>query len=166
MQRFDPDIRGAKTIRDQLQKHRSDESCSECHSRFDPAGFALESFDIAGGWRTRYRSVGSEGEAVDGIGKNGHAFKFRLAQNVDCGGSLRDGRSFDNINDLKQLLASDRRQLARNLARHLIVYGTGAPIRFGDRAEVERILDRAKETDYGIRTLIHEIVFSDLFRHK
>ncbi|HTI69270.1 MAG TPA: DUF1592 domain-containing protein, partial [Candidatus Limnocylindria bacterium] len=54
----DPDIRGATTIRDQLAKHRTLESCNACHRNIDPAGFALESFDVMGGWRDRYRSVG------------------------------------------------------------------------------------------------------------
>ena len=162
----DPDIRGAKTIREQLQKHRSTESCSACHERFDPAGSALESFDVAGGFRERYRSVGDSGDPVEGIGKNGHAFKFKLAQPVACNGKLADGREFRGIEQLKRLLATDERQLARNLTRHLLVYATGAPIGFSDRVEIELILDRARKSDYGVRTLIQEIVQSRLFAIK
>src|SRR5690606_33141954 len=44
----EPDIRGAVTIRQQLEMHRSHQSCASCHSRMDPPGFALESFDIMG----------------------------------------------------------------------------------------------------------------------
>src|SRR5262249_48043318 len=44
-----PDIRGALTIRDQLQKHRRDDSCASCHRKIDPLGFALEQFDVLGG---------------------------------------------------------------------------------------------------------------------
>ena len=47
----EPDIRGATTIRQQLDKHRNVESCARCHRRIDPPGFALESFDVIGGWR-------------------------------------------------------------------------------------------------------------------
>src|SRR6185436_6198804 len=53
----EPDIRGAKTIREQLAKHRNDASCNVCHSKIDPAGFALENFDVFGGWRDRYRAL-------------------------------------------------------------------------------------------------------------
>ena len=48
---LEPDIRGAVTIRQQLDKHRSDPSCASCHSRMDPPGFALESFDARGNAR-------------------------------------------------------------------------------------------------------------------
>lgn len=162
----EPDIRGATTIREQLDKHREIESCNACHAKFDPAGFALESFDVTGGWRGRYRAIGGEGEPVDGYGKNGHAFKFKLAQVVDCSGTLRDGQSFADVRELKRLLASDERQLARNLLHRLIVYATGAPVSIADRAEVEVMLDRVAGQGYGVRSLIHELAQSDLFRNK
>src|SRR5947208_10765725 len=55
----EPDIRGATTIRAQLDKHRADESCAMCHRKIDPPGFALESFDVMGGWRDRHRARAS-----------------------------------------------------------------------------------------------------------
>ncbi len=45
------------TIRQQLDKHRANPSCASCHSKMDPPGFALESFDVMGGYRERYRAV-------------------------------------------------------------------------------------------------------------
>ncbi len=54
----EPDIRGATTIREQLAKHRQRAECASCHAKIDPPGFALESFDVIGGWRENYRSVG------------------------------------------------------------------------------------------------------------
>ena len=62
----EPDIRGAKTIRDLLAAHTKSPSCAACHAKFDPVGLALENFDVLGGWRTRYRGT-SEGERVTGI---------------------------------------------------------------------------------------------------
>src|SRR5207249_2590744 len=59
----EPDIRGATTIREQLGKHRAKAECASCHAKIDPPGFALENFDVIGGWRDHYRSVG-KGEAV------------------------------------------------------------------------------------------------------
>ena len=53
---LDPDVRGAQTIREQLEKHRSLASCYDCHRRIDPPGFALENFDAIGGWRDKYPS--------------------------------------------------------------------------------------------------------------
>ena len=161
-----PDTRGATTIREQLDKHREVESCAGCHRKFDPVGFALESFDVAGGWRDRYRSLGEEGERVKGFGKNGHAFKFRLAKPIDCAGELEDERAFEDINQLKQLLLKDERAIARNLVHQFVVYATGAPVSFGDRATVEAILDQCADNDYGVRSLIHALIQSELFLHK
>jgi len=85
---------------------------------------------------------------------------------VDCSGTLPDGRSFGDVRELKRLLLADERQIARNFATQLITYATGAPVRFGDRPQLEAILDQAKPSEYGVRSLIDAIVQSDLFRSK
>ncbi len=58
---IEPDTRGATTIREQLAKHRRSASCAACHKYMDPPGFALESYDVIGGWRDWYRSRGKWG---------------------------------------------------------------------------------------------------------
>jgi hypothetical protein len=163
---IEPDIRGAVTIRQQLERHRADESCAVCHSKMDPAGFALESFDVMGGWRDRYRAVSDGVEPEPGIGMNGQRYAFHYALPVDCSGQLPDGRAFDDVRQLKQLLLEDEPAIARNLARQLAVYATGAPVRFSDRNEIERILERAAADQYGVRRIVMEIVQSDLFMNK
>lgn len=162
----EPDIRGAVTIRQQLDKHRADASCASCHSKIDPAGFALESFDVMGGWRDRYRGVDESKPAEKGLGKNGQPFAFHYGLPVDCAGKLPDGRAFADVRELKRLLAADDATLARNMAKQLTIYATGAPLRFSDRAEIERMLRQAQHTRYGLRSLIHAVVQSSLFREK
>ena len=61
---IEPDIRGRTTIREQLRSIAMSNRARVCHSRIDPPGFALESFDPIGGCRDWYRSLG-EGEPVD-----------------------------------------------------------------------------------------------------
>lgn len=162
----EPDTRGATTIREQLELHRADSSCKACHFRFDPPGLALESFDVAGGWRDRYRALGELGEPVEGFGKNGHAFEFKLALPVDSSGVLRNGDEFENIRDMKRLLLSDQRQVARNLLQRLVVFATGAPVTFADRYEIECMLDRAAVSQYGVRSLIEEVANSRFMHWK
>jgi hypothetical protein len=162
----EPDIRGAQTIREQLAKHRENKGCASCHAKIDPAGFALESFDVFGGWRARYRAAGEGPTPTTAWGKDGIRFEFHEALPVDPSGALADGRAFRDVNDLKRLLLKDDRAIARNLARQLVVYGTGAPVRFGDRARLEALLDRAAARRFGVRTLVLELVESDLFRTK
>ena len=161
----EPDIRGAVTIRQQLDKHRTQESCAVCHTKMDPAGFALENFDVMGGWRDRYRAMG-DGIPEKGLAKSGQKFAFHLALPVDATGELPDGRAFSGIRELKRLLLDDEKQLARNLARQLAVYATGAPVRFSDRPQIEQVLDRAGSGHYGVRSLIQELVQSELFLMK
>ena len=126
----------------------------------------LESFDVAGGWRERYRGVDAEVAPELGVSRVGQRFEFHYALPVDSKGKMPDGTCFTGIRDFKRILLRDETQLARNLASQLVVYATGAPVRFSDRAEIERILDQARPSDYGFRTLIHEVVQSKLFRHK
>jgi hypothetical protein len=161
----EPDIRGAVTIRQQLDKHRTLETCNACHAKIDPAGFALENFDVMGGWRDRYRAEGGD-KPAQGIAKSGQKFAFHYALPVDASGELPDGRKFRDVGELKTLLLDNKRQIARNLARQLAVYATGAPVRFSDRNEIEQALDRASSSHYGVRSLIHEVVQSDLFLMK
>ncbi len=42
----------AATLREQVERHKSDPACYACHKSIDPYGFALENFDATGGWRT------------------------------------------------------------------------------------------------------------------
>jgi hypothetical protein len=161
----EPDTRGATTIREQLDKHRADASCAACHRKIDPPGFALESFDVVGAARDRYRST-EEGERVTGFGKNGWAFEFRLGKPVDASGVMPTGESFRNVTEFKRLLLQDRRQIARNLAKQLVTYATGAPPGFADRPEIERIVDAAEKDGNGMRSLIYRVIESRLFTSK
>ena len=132
----------------------------------DPAGFALESFDVMGAHRERYRAVADNVEPVPGYGMNGQAFAFHYGPAVDATGELPDGRMFRDINDFKRLILSDEQAIARNLAKQLVTFATGAPVRYSDREELERILERARAREYGVRTLVEEIVRSELFQTK
>ena len=161
----EPDIRGAFTIRQQLDKHRTLETCAACHTKIDPPGFALENFDVMGGWRERYRAMG-DGVPEKGLAKSGQKFAFHLALPVDATGEMPDGRKFTDIREFKRLLLADEHVVPRNLARQLTVYATGASVRFSDRAQIEQVLERAKPSHYSVRSLVHEVVQSELFRCK
>ena len=158
----EPDIRGAKTIRDLLALHTKSKSCAACHARFDPVGLALESFDILGGWRTNYRGL-EEGQRVTGIDRAGHSYSYTVAAPVDTAGKLLDGRTFTNVNDLKTLIAADPRQLARNMLQQFTIYSTGSPVRFSDRQEIESLLDACAKDGYRVRDLILALVQSRIF---
>jgi hypothetical protein len=161
---IEPDVRGASTIREQLEKHRSDANCAACHAKMDPAGFALESFDVIGGYRTRYRSIGTGDPAPRGSIDPFIGISFKLGPDVDSSGTLPDGRKFSDIRELQALLAADPEPLLRNLAEQFAIYSTGRSLTFSDRDAIAIIVSRTQKQGGGIRTLIHELVQSKLFQ--
>jgi hypothetical protein len=165
---IEPDVRGATTIREMLEKHRTVASCAGCHNKIDPPGFALESYDVIGGLRTRYRALEGDvptmPDAIKGMGRPG--VQYRWGKAVDTAGETADGRPFRDLEEFKKLLLANPRPIAKNLVTQLVIYATGAPVGFSDRAAVEGILDRTEARGYGVRSLIHEIVESPLFLTK
>lgn len=159
---IEPDIRGATTIRNQLAKHRQNAACASCHAQIDPPGFALENFDVIGGWRDHYRSIGN-GEPVI---TNGRRVRYLNGPAVDAADALPDGRRFTNIDEYKQLLLQDKDQLARAMAVKLLSYATGAEPTDADQPEIEKIVGRIRDKNYGLRSLVHEVVQSETFRQK
>lgn len=161
----EPDVQGATTIREMLDKHRNNAACASCHAKIDPPGFALESFDVIGGFRDRYRSLNDKGEpAPRGSIDPKIPISFRLGPKVDASGALADGRAFKDIREFKELVGADKHRLLHNLARQLLVFATGRDIAFGDRGALEEIVTRAERNGGGIRTLMLEIAQSTLFQ--
>jgi mono/diheme cytochrome c family protein len=162
---IEPDIRGATTVRQQLDRHRNVASCASCHVHIDPPGFALENFDPIGGWRDFYRVATRTPKGVVKLpGYTGRAF-YR-GPDVETGGQTHDGKAFANVDEYKKILLADKDQIARNLTEKMIVYATGADIQFADREVVERIVAALRARNYGFRTLVHEVVQSRAFVNK
>ena len=161
--KIEPDIRGATTIRVQLEKHRSNPACVGCHRLIDPPGFALESFDVIGGWRDHYRVPQHTGAVIEipSVKKRVHR-----GPAVEVGYVMPDGRPFADIDAYKQLLLEDRDGLARALASKLLTYATGAPVQFADRADVDALVAEIRGKNYGLRSLVHAIVESRPFLNK
>jgi hypothetical protein len=167
VQAIEPDIRGATTIREQLDLHKNVASCAACHQHIDPPGFALENYDVVGGWRDRYRvKQGGNGNAYEELPHLPPGKKVWLAKAVEAGGETEDGRPFADLGEYKSMVLTDADQFTRNLAAKLIVYATGAGIDFADRAAVEDIVLAVKAKNHGFRSLIHEVVQSPVFLKK
>ncbi len=162
----EPDVQGATTIREQLAKHRNDATCASCHANIDPPGFALEAFDVIGGYRDRYRSIGEGDPAPRGSIDPFIGIGFKLGLPVDSSGVLPDSREFEDIHQLQELIASDRERLLANLARQLAVYSIGREMAFIDRDAINAIVSRTQAKGGGIRTLIHELIQSELFQSR
>ncbi len=162
---IEPDTRGTTTIRETLDKHRNTVVCASCHRQIDPPGFALECFDPIGGYRTRYRSTDKGSHSGHKIrGRWVHEYKF--ARPVDSSGVTEDGKKFNGIREYKKILLSREKDVARNLVSNLIEYSTGGRIQFADRSEIDRIVSELKADGYPVRSMIHKVVQSQIFRNK
>ncbi len=159
---IEPDTRGKTTIREILSSHREIESCNKCHREIDPPGFALESFDPIGGFRTHYRASGGE-QTFGGFTRK---LPPRKGPSVDSSGVTADGEKFSGIEEFKQHLLSQKEQVARNFISQLVAYSTGGEIQFADRELIEVMLNRTRENNFPVRDIIHEVVQSQLFRNK
>ncbi|MBC7789512.1 MAG: DUF1588 domain-containing protein [Anaerolineae bacterium] len=129
------------TLRVQMEKHRSSAVCASCHSRMDPLGFALENFDAIGSWRDK-----------DG--------NFP----IDSSGSLPDGHSFQNHEELKGILKADKDALALAVTEKLMTYGLGRGLERYDRRAVKEIARRAAANEYKFSSILFEIVRSMPFQ--
>jgi hypothetical protein len=151
----EPDIRGAVSIRDQLAKHSSDESCARCHDHIDPPGFALEIFNPIGGERSWYRSLG-EGKKIS------KREPYTKGPDVEQHGAFKNGTSFKTFQDFRQIVLDDEDLIARSLAQKLLTYASGRPFTLPDRPSLEAVVKKSK-TNPGLRAMIHAVVDTDMF---
>jgi hypothetical protein len=175
----EPDIRGATTIREQLAKHRNSESCSGCHAKIDPPGFALESFDVIGGWRERYRAADDAVKDRQFIPRpltfDAPAFlkdpskrgpmvaRVGHGPKVDASGAMPGGAAFAGYEEFRRALLAHPDQLARSLTQHLITYATGTAPQYADRAAMDEIVAKVRTRHHGLASILHEIIASPLF---
>ena len=138
---IEPDIRGADTIRDLLQKHREVATCAECHRKIDPLGFALENFDAIGGWRDEYEKKTP----------------------IDPSGKLPGGDHFRTVPEFRKLLVDRQDQFDRCLTEKLLTYALGRELEIGDRTGIDQILADLADRKGGLRDLISLVVLSDPF---
>ena len=130
------------SIRERLARHRRSPACASCHSVIDPLGFALENFDVIGGWRT-----------VDESGRP-----------VDATGTTAAGQRIDGLAGLRALLLDDPEKFPRTVTEKLLAYALGRPLEYHDRPAVRRIVREAAEDGYRWSSLVVGITKSPTFR--
>ncbi|MBX3733989.1 MAG: DUF1592 domain-containing protein [Verrucomicrobiae bacterium] len=132
------------TLRETLERHRSQALCKSCHDRMDPLGLALESFNALGMWREMER---------------GHP--------VDPGGVLITGERFADIRELKRILATERRlDFYRCLTGKLMTYALGRGIEFYDTQAVDDIVARLQREDGRFSALLLGVIESAPFQKR
>jgi hypothetical protein len=143
----EPDIRGATTLRQRLEKHRENAACAGCHRQIDPPGFALESFDAIGRWRGHYNPVNNTALPVDPSGEFGSA-------------------KFKDVIGFKDALLQRQPQFARCIVEKLLIHALGRELTAADRPAVRRIVEQAATNGYRLRDLVLLCCESELITRK
>ena len=144
VQPVEPDTRGVKTIRELMAKHRTIQTCNECHRKIDPIGLAMENFDHVGRFRTRYSKLSP----------------------IDPSGEMPDGSRFNGVNGIRSYLLARPDQFTRCLTEKLMTYALGRRLAFVDRGDIDRIVSQSAESGYGFRDVIKRVVTSEAFRSR
>ncbi|MGB7347686.1 MAG: DUF1592 domain-containing protein [Pirellulaceae bacterium] len=160
----EPDIRGTTTIREAILKHQELESCSRCHSKIDPLGFALEYFDPVGRKRSEYRHV----EKLPAE-KEGTVFTKKLKFTnvpIDAAMTLPGGREVRDMPTLKAALMADKERILKGIIGKLISYAHGRDVTRADRPHIDAVFDTIAQEDSSLRATIHAIVAHPAFSRK
>jgi hypothetical protein len=131
------------SIREQLDRHRKDPTCSACHQRMDPLGFSLEAFDNLG--RKRVKT-----DAVD----------------LDVSGTLPDGTHFEGPTGLKEVLMARKQQMLKHLCRHMLGYALGRSLNPFDDCVIRDAMSRLEANNYQPSALLETIATSLPFRYR
>lgn len=132
------------TLRQRTELHQTSAACANCHKILDPIGFGLENFDAIGRWRER----------DDGGGA------------IDASGVLPGGESFSTPQELKAIIASRKKDLARNLTERLLGYALGRTLEGYDEIVVDQMMESIAKDDYRMHSIITSIVTSYPFTQR
>lgn len=152
---IEPDIRGASTIQEQLEKHRTIPQCAACHRKIDSYGMALENFDVIGGWRENYRALVTP--------KPGQRPKLGDGKPVVADGELPKLGRYDDFVEFRKLLLKNEDLVYRNVAEKLSVFALGRSMTFADRDDLNRIAQETRSAGGGLQTMIVRLIQSPLF---
>ena len=129
-----------RSLRERMERHRSNPACASCHQRMDPLGFALENFDGVGKWRT----------TGDGAP-------------IDPSATFPDGTRFEGLAGLRTLMVSHKEDFVRTLTAKLLAYAIGRGLDHRDQAAIRRIARDAAAADYSWSSIVSGIVRSEPF---
>jgi len=160
----------ALSIKDLLARHRTVESCKDCHSRLDPWGIPFERYNAIG----RYQPfVPKDGVRVRGFNKKkdndlaGYAKYLESVntQQVQADARVPHGPKVDGMPQLKaHLLKARKDDIAENVIRRLLTYGIGRELNYRDRPGVEKILAQSRGNGFLLQDMIVAICQSSTFR--
>ncbi len=142
-------------VREQLEIHREQAACNDCHRSIDPWGIAMEAFGADGLGRTEIPR------------KDPKNSKKMFSQPVMTDTRLPGGVELTGMEDLKTYLLDERRdQFARALVIKLMTYALGRSLELTDEEAIDQLTADFIQHDYQLHRLVQEVVVSDSFLTK
>jgi len=130
------------TLREALELHRAQPTCSSCHDRMDPLGLAFENFNALGRWRELERE-----------------------QPIDASGELVTGETFAGASELKRILAENHRDaFYRCVTEKLLTYALGRGLEPVDVHTVDEIVAELERTGGRASVLLEGVIHSAPFQ--
>ena len=129
----------------------------------------LEAFDPIGRYPDYYRTTETGEKLPDArvfYGAHYGGVKYLKGSSVDTRSELPGGVEVADVRAYKAALAARPELLARSLVRKFATFATGVSVEVGDELVVDAILKKSQPSGFGVRTLIHEVVQSELFTLK
>lgn len=131
-------------LRDTLALHAKNAKCASCHVRMDPLGLALENFNAMGVWRTK-----------------------DMGQPVDTAGQLVTGEKFNDVRDLKRILATSRRHdFYHSISEKLLTYALGRSVEYYDTLTLDHLVEELEKSGGRPSVLLAGIINSPAFQHR
>ncbi|HKE83168.1 MAG TPA: DUF1592 domain-containing protein [Vicinamibacterales bacterium] len=131
------------SLRERMERHRTNSVCAGCHRVMDPIGFAMENFDGIGRWRAK-----EDGTAID------------------ASGTLFTGAKLDGVSALRQELTRRPEVFVGVLTERMLTYAVGRGLEYYDMPAVRKIVQDARSTDYRFSSIVLGVARSVPFQMK
>lgn len=142
--KLDESVASAKTLRERLERHRSDQACSVCHDKIDPLGFALESYDAIG----RLRTADDSGAGIDNSAQT------------------KDGKKFAGLAGLRNYLRGREREFLTLFSRKLVGYALGRMVLPTDRPLIDKMQQTLVSGEASFASAVTTLVQSRQFTER
>lgn len=104
------------SMKEAMQLHRANPACASCHAKMDPIGFAMETFDATGRYRTE---------------ENGRP--------IDNSSNLPDGAIITGIDGVRQLVLKNPDLFVEAMTGKLLMYALGRNVQYYDEPTIRAI---------------------------
>jgi mono/diheme cytochrome c family protein len=129
------------SVRERMEEHRKNPTCSSCHRVIDPLGLALENYDPTGAWRIKDNEVP-----------------------VDPVGTLYDGTEIEGPASLRAALIKYQDVVVLSFTESLMTYALGRRMESFDMPTIRAIVREAGKNEYRLSSFVTGVIESPAFQ--